>query len=75
MNEFAHGHGMRHCRYRGEAKAHVQHILTALAVNIERLSAWSGTEETSPARPPTAFQSFLDQQGTYRSKSWRSLGV
>ncbi|MCQ1577400.1 hypothetical protein [Streptomyces parvus] len=25
---------MRRCRYRGEGKAHVQHVLTATAVNI-----------------------------------------
>ena len=36
--EFAHGHGMRHCRYRGQPKARLQHVLTAIAVNIERLS-------------------------------------
>jgi hypothetical protein len=36
--EFAHGHDMRHCRYRGQPKAHLQHALTAIAVNIERLS-------------------------------------
>ena len=36
--ESAHGHGMRHCRYRGQPKAHLQHVLTAIAVNIERLS-------------------------------------
>lgn len=36
--EFAHGHGMRRCRYRGQAKTHLQHVLTAIAVNIERLS-------------------------------------
>jgi hypothetical protein len=36
--EFAHGHGMRHCRYRGQPKAHLQHVLTALAVDVERLS-------------------------------------
>ena len=75
MNGFAHGHGMRRCRYRGEPKAHLQHVLTAIAVNIERLSAWSDTEETSPARPPTAFQAFLDQQEIHRSKSWRTLGT
>jgi hypothetical protein len=56
VNEFAHGHGMRRCRYRTEPKAHLQHVLTAIAVNIERLSARSATEETSPPRPPTAFQ-------------------
>ncbi|MES4886213.1 transposase [Streptomyces sp. NPDC000349] len=38
VNEFAHGHGMRRCRYRGQRKAHIQHVLTAIAVNIERLS-------------------------------------
>jgi hypothetical protein len=36
--ELARGHGMRHCRYRGQPKAHLQHVLTAIAVNIERLS-------------------------------------
>ncbi|MED7930483.1 transposase [Nonomuraea sp. LP-02] len=35
---FAHGDGMRRCRYRGQAKAHLQHVLTAIAVNVERLS-------------------------------------
>ncbi|WUH95626.1 transposase [Streptomyces sp. NBC_00433] len=38
VNEFAHGHGMRHCRHRGQPKAHPHHVLTAIAVNIERLS-------------------------------------
>lgn len=75
MNEFAHGHGMRRCRYHGEPKAHLQHVLTAIAVNIERLSARSATRETSLARPPTAFQAFLDQQEIHRSKSWRTLGA
>jgi hypothetical protein len=73
MNEFAHGHGMR--RYRTEPKVHLQHVLTAIAVNIEHLSAWSGIEGTSPARPPTAFQIFLDQQEIHRSKSRRTLGT
>jgi hypothetical protein len=74
INEFAHGHGMRHCRYRGQPKAHLQHVLTAIAVNIERLSSQSATEEASSPRPPTAFQTFLDQHGIPRSKSWRTLG-
>ena len=38
VSELANGHGMRHCRYRGQPKAHLQHVLTAIAVNIERLS-------------------------------------
>jgi transposase len=75
MNELAHGHAMRRCRYRGQPKAHLQHVLTAIAVNIERLSRWSATEDAPPGRPPTAFQTFLDQQGTPRPKSWRTLGT
>jgi transposase len=74
VNEFAHGHGMRRCRYRGQPKAHLQHVLTAIAVNIERLSERPETEEPSP-RPPTAFQTYLDQHGIPRSKSWRTLGT
>ncbi|MFJ8002539.1 transposase [Streptomyces sp. NPDC096310] len=44
VNEFAHGHGMRRCRYRGQGKALIQHVLTAIAVNIERLSGLPPTE-------------------------------
>ncbi|MEU5645955.1 IS1182 family transposase [Streptomyces milbemycinicus] len=75
INEFAHGHGMRHCRYRGQPKAHLQHVFTAIAVNIERLSSLPPTEERPSPRPPTAFQTFLDQHGIPRSKSWRTLGT
>jgi hypothetical protein len=49
VNEFAHGHGMRRCRYRGQGKAHIQHVLTAIAVNIERLSGLPPAEETPRA--------------------------
>ncbi|MFI8794106.1 transposase [Streptomyces sp. NPDC055105] len=61
INEFAHGHGMRHCRYRGLPRTHQQHALTAIAVNIERLSGLAPAEEAPSARPPTAFQTYLDQ--------------
>jgi len=70
--EFAHGHGMRHCRYRGQPKAHLQHVLTAIAVNIERLSQLPPGESTSP-RPPTAFQDYLDQHDIQRLRSWRAV--
>nr|WP_220296670.1 transposase [Streptomyces sp. MBT84] len=69
INEFAHGHGMRHYRYRGQPKAHLQHALTAVAVNIERLSSRSVTEGSSSPRPPIAFQTFLDQNDILRPKS------
>jgi transposase len=32
--------GLRRCRYIGEAKAHLQHLLTAVAINLVRLSEW-----------------------------------
>lgn len=31
---------LRHCRYRGAAKSHLQHIATAAAMNILRLDDW-----------------------------------
>ncbi|WP_431914939.1 IS1182 family transposase [Nonomuraea jabiensis] len=72
VNEFVHGHHMRRCRYRGQPKAHLQHIFTAIAVNIERLSGLSSADEAPPHRPPTALQDFLDQRGIPRPKSWRA---
>lgn len=75
VNEFAHGHGMRHCRYRGQDKAHLQHVLTAIAVNIERLSSLPPIEEALTPRRPTAFQNYLDQREIPRPKSWRTLGT
>jgi hypothetical protein len=74
VNEFARGHGMRRCRYRGQAKVHVQHVLTAIAVNIERLGGLSPAEEAPTPRQPTAFQNYLDQREIPRPKSWRILG-
>jgi hypothetical protein len=38
VSETVHAHGLRHCRYRGLAKTHVQHVLTAAGTNIVRLS-------------------------------------
>jgi transposase len=70
--EFVNGHGMRRCRYRGQAKAHLQHVLTPIAVNIERLSR-QPPGESAPPRPPTAFQEYCDQQGIRRLMSWRAV--
>ncbi|MFD4553189.1 transposase [Streptomyces sp. NPDC058469] len=39
-----HGRGMRRCRYRGQPKAHLQHVLTDIAVNIERFSGLSSAD-------------------------------
>jgi transposase len=32
--------GLRRARYRGEAKAHLQHVATAVAINFSRVSDW-----------------------------------
>jgi IS5 family transposase len=56
VNELANGHRMRRCRYHGLAKNHVQHVLTAIAVNIERLSDQEPAHSAYRPRPPTAFQ-------------------
>ncbi|MEU6709126.1 transposase [Streptomyces wuyuanensis] len=66
---------MRRCRYRGQGKAHIQHVLTAIAVNIERLSGLPPAEETPSSRRPTAFQHYLDQREIPRPQSWRTLGT
>jgi transposase len=34
--------GLRRSRYIGEAKAHLQHIATAAAINVTRISDWLG---------------------------------
>jgi Transposase DDE domain len=70
--EFAHGHGMRHCGYRGQPKAHLQHVLTAIAVNIERLSQLPPGENLA-SRPPTAFQDYLNQHDIQRLRSRRAV--
>jgi transposase len=32
--------GLRRCRYIGQSKAHLQHVLTAAAINVVRLNEW-----------------------------------
>jgi len=56
--ETAHAHGLRHCRYRGRAKTHVQHVLIATGTNIVRLSECfpPGTTPASPPRPPEVYE-------------------
>jgi hypothetical protein len=70
--EPAHGHGMRHCRHRGQPRAHLQHVLTANAVNIERPSQRPAGQSTPP-RPPTAFQDYPGQHDIQRPRSWRAV--
>lgn len=67
--EFALGHQARRCRYRGTAKTHVQLVLTAIAVNIERLSQHD--PQATPTRRPTAFQQYTDSRHLPRPLWWR----
>ena len=64
INEFAHGHGMRRRCHRGQPKAHLQQVFTAIAVNIERLSGLPPSGEATSARLPNAFQDFLDSMAS-----------
>jgi transposase len=32
--------GLRQARYRGLAKTHLQHVASAVALNLDRLAAW-----------------------------------
>lgn len=52
VSDTVHTHGLRHCRYHGLAKTHVQHILTAAGTNIIRLS-----ERYPPGTSPRAKRS------------------
>ncbi|MGW6793653.1 IS1182 family transposase [Streptomyces chartreusis] len=71
ISEFVNGHGMRQCRYRSQNKAHVQHVLTAIAVNLERIDVHLPPAPTRQPRTPTALQGFLDWQRIPRPRSWR----
>jgi hypothetical protein len=42
--------GVRHCRYIGLAKTHLQHIATAAAINLSRLFDWLRTVPRSQTR-------------------------
>lgn len=46
-------HGLRRSRYRGLARTHVQHVLTATACNITRVSDWISAPPEHAAAPPT----------------------
>ncbi len=58
VSETVHAHGLRNCRYRGAAKTHVQHVLTAAGTNLVRLSSCfpSGTTTPTRNRPDSHFQ-------------------
>ncbi|MFI0451257.1 IS1182 family transposase [Actinomadura sp. 6N118] len=66
VSETVHAHGLRHCRYRGLAKTHVQHVLTAAGTNIIRLADCypPGTTPDRPPRPISPFQQLCRRLST-----------
>ena len=42
--------GLRKCRYIGLAKTHLQHIITAAAVNLVRIADWHTSSSTAKTR-------------------------
>ena len=43
--------GLRRCRYIGEEKTRLQHVLTAMAINVARLDAWMTGERPIGTKP------------------------
>jgi len=43
--------GLRRCRYRGTPKAHLQHVVTACAINLVRITAWVQGDLPVSSRP------------------------
>jgi hypothetical protein len=67
--EFARGHGMRHCRYRGQLKAHLP-ARPHRHRRQHRAPQPAAPGESTPPRSPTAFQDYLDQHDIQRLRSW-----
>jgi hypothetical protein len=42
--------GVRQARYIGQARTHLQHVATAAAINIERITDWVMGERPEPTR-------------------------
>ncbi|MFE5923663.1 transposase [Streptomyces sp. NPDC056468] len=61
LSQNVRAHGLRRARYRGLARTHVQHVLTAIACNLSRLADWYGTAPA--ARRPTRFRALCNTEG------------
>ena len=62
ISQAVRGPDLRHARYRGLAKAHVQNIAIAIALNINRLGTHYDTTPTTP-RPPTRIHHLCTTHG------------
>jgi transposase len=50
ISQAVRGFGLRECRYIGLAKTHLQHVLTAAAINLVRLDDWFTGKKRAPTR-------------------------
>ena len=50
MSQSVRAFGLRRARYRGLAKAGLQHLATAAAINLDRLAAWFAERPLAPTR-------------------------
>ena len=50
LSEGVRAFGLRRCRYRGEAKTHLQHVATAAAINALRATDWLAGKRLQPTR-------------------------
>lgn len=50
ISEGVRGFGLRRCRYIGLAKADLQHVITAAAMNLSRLAAWLAEDPRAKTR-------------------------
>ncbi|MFF5010335.1 transposase [Streptomyces phaeochromogenes] len=51
ISQAVRGPGLRHSRYRGLPKVHLQNILTGLALNLTRLGAYFNPSHNPTTRP------------------------
>ncbi len=52
-------------------KSLLQHVLTAVGINFERLCAWEPKPLPRQRRPPTPFHQLLTTLGIAHETSWR----
>ncbi|WP_079175168.1 transposase [Streptomyces malaysiense] len=67
---FVDGHQARRSRHHGLRKTHVQHVLTGIAVNLERLASRTSPRRQGP-RHPTVSRRYLDSRGLTWECWWR----
>src|SRR5882672_7271697 len=59
ISQAVRGPGLRHSRYRGMPKAHLQNVLTGIAINISRLGDHFAARPKAPRRPTHIHELFI----------------